>query len=589
VKDHNDAEKACLKKKSNIQKLILNWSSMGNWIEEEVVDMEQELAVLNCLEPPHGINELEILNYEGLQLPHWMTKGRHSCYLDRKFKQIVDRPHFPHLTKMVLNGFYALESISAGPFPSLTEMHISRMRRLLRLSTTTIITLANGDGDGVTTCGNQEVQCCFPSLTTLHIQDCPKLTVTPWFLPSLEILSMDTSNKRLLLPGSSFRPVQPNGAPGCLSFLKKLTLLEMTGSSSGSGWELLRHLTALESLEIISCGELKQLPHSMRSLNSLQKLEISWCDDLCILPEWLEELCSLQILHISRCESLREFPEGIQHLTSLQELHIERCDTLHQLLEVGPGCLLSLRCLWIEKLPSLSCLPQSMQHLVSLQELHIEGCHALQQLPEGLGELFSLRRLWIEKLPGLTCLPQSICGLASLQELHIEGCHSLHQLPERLGELRSLRHLWVDRITCLPESMRGLTSLIYLTICHSDALQWLPQDLGELSSLQTLNIWDLPALTCLPESMQHLTSLRCLRISSCDNLTVLPESIGQLSALRFLYVWNCPSLTSLPGSIQHLADLRVLRVTINPHLAKRYKREGEDWHLISHIPDVLIE
>jgi hypothetical protein len=27
----------------------------------------------------------------------------------------------------VLNGFYALETISAGPFLSLTEMHISRI------------------------------------------------------------------------------------------------------------------------------------------------------------------------------------------------------------------------------------------------------------------------------------------------------------------------------------------------------------------------------------------------------------------------------------------------------------------------------
>jgi hypothetical protein len=45
----------------------------------------------------------------------------------------------------------------------------------------------------------------------------------------------------------------------------------------------------------------------------------------------------------------------------------------------------------------------------------------------------------------------------------------------------------------------------------------------------------------------------------------------------------------LPSSIQRLTALQKLMIGGNPDLARRYKQgEGEDWHLISHIPCVHI-
>lgn len=485
VKDPYDAEKAYLKGKHGIQKLKLNWLSWENWIEtstEEDIDMERELRVLNALEPPSVIKELEILNYHGLHLPCWMTNGRHNCTLDIKSNQTVDLPHFPHLTGMVLYHFPklkhlsrlvglpllktlklsecdSLESISAGPFPSLRELNISKMYRLLELSTMTRIILA--DDDRVTQCRNQEVQCCFPHLSTLHIEYCPKLNVKPWFPASLESLTLERSNGQLLFPGSSVRSVHSVGdesephffsntnGVSYSSLLKELRLQRLKGSSSGSGWESIGHLTALKSLEIEECSELMQLPDSIGNLSSL---------------------LSLRILS---CENLMELPEGIQHLNSLQELHILQCGSFHKLPEAGIGGLRSLRSLRVEFLPALSCLPRSIRGLSSLTYLQIHFCTALHRLPGELWELRSLQTLEIFGLSALTCLPESMECLTSIRTIDIGSCDALTELPKCIGQLSTLRSLRIHycrALASLPCSIQDLAALQELDIARSPHL-----------------------------------------------------------------------------------------------------------------------
>jgi hypothetical protein len=73
-------------------------------------------------------------------------------------------------------------------------------------------------------------------------------------------------------------------------------------------------------------------------------------------------------------------------------------------------------------------------------------------------------------------------------------------------------------------------------------------------------------LTCLPQSLCRLaTSLKELKISWCSGLKCLPEWIKSLTALQRLDIWWCPDL-----------ERRCERGT------------GEDWHLISHIPNLQI-
>ncbi|KAJ0613072.1 hypothetical protein HanHA300_Chr01g0034251 [Helianthus annuus] len=57
-----------------------------------------------------------------------------------------------------------------------------------------------------------------------------------------------------------------------------------------------------------------------------------------------------------------------------------------------------------------------------------------------------------------------------------------------------------------------------------------------------------------------------------------------------LRIEDCNGLLSLPDEIQSFKDLNKLEITRCKHLNKRCKREkGEDWHKISHIPDLSIE
>uniref|UniRef100_A0ACD5YI18 Uncharacterized protein n=4 Tax=Avena sativa TaxID=4498 RepID=A0ACD5YI18_AVESA len=529
VKDPDDAEKANLKQKNNIRQLELSFEKMDIEMEQEA-RMELEMAVLNFLEPPSGIESLSIWFYKGVCLPRWLTKKWHLSNLDRKFEQTVDPPHFPHLTRMTLryhpnvkhltglvelpslewlslHDFDTLESINIGPFPSLTSLSIRFVPKSLELTTAIPV-----DSNGL-----PKMQCCFPRLSGLDIYMCTKLNLNPCFPASLKSLTVSNGIVRPVHPlgdkSESPSCSNSNGVSPCSTLLNKLVI----NSTTPFGLEFLQHLGGVESLKI-SCfhEELKQLSESMRTLATLQRLKIAQCFGLFVLPGWLGELRSLKLLIIYKCTSLRELSEGIQQLTSLHELRIFDCGALHQLPEFGSG---ELRSLVLYELPCLSRLPESMRSLTSLQELYISRCDALE-LPEGLGELSSLRSLKIQKLPLLTSLPVSLQNLINLEYLTISGCEAFDQLPDQLGKLRSL---------------------------------------------QTLSISSLPVLTCLP------------------------ESIGQLCALRELNISDCRGLTSLPSSIQRLTGLQTLDMTGNPDLAKRYKQgAGKDWHLISHIPHVDI-
>jgi hypothetical protein len=109
-------------------------------------------------------------------------------------------------------------------------------------------------------------------------------------------------------------------------------------------------------------------------------------------------------------------------------------------------------------------------------------------------------------------------------------------------------------------------SLQELQIGGCDALGKLPECLGELHSLHKLKISELGSITCLLHSLCHLTtSLKELEIRYCQGLTSLPEGIKGLTALQRLVIDCCPDLE------------------------RRYERgNGEDWHLISHIPNLQI-
>ncbi|GJM95296.1 hypothetical protein PR202_ga12013 [Eleusine coracana subsp. coracana] len=440
VNDPYDAKNVHLENKNGIRKLSLDWYSRGKIqarkkIEESVeeppevirtkigrlLDMEKDLYLLNNLEPPSGIENLRIRGYRGFQLPRWMVKQSGSCDLDDMYMpEQHNPPQFSHLTKLVLENLSNIEHLQGlVDLPGIMVLKLRRMPKLMELLTTRTY-LESGQKE-------MEMQYCFPQLSYFVISDCPKLMVKPYFPPSLQRLTLDRSNEQLLSSGNFFlrlhahgdEPASSSFKPSHLTELKLKRLIE-----SSPGWDVLRHLTGLQVLEISGCKDLRQLPESMRSLNCLLRLKVTKCGNLCMLPEWLGELRTLESLDIEGLPKISSLPQSIQHLTALQDLDVIKCKALHCLPE-QLGELCSLHSLQIFDLPALTCLPESMQSLSSLRFLNLGSCDSLTQLPESLGELSALRRLWIQSFQSLTSLPRFIQRLYALEELRIYNCPEL--------------------------------------------------------------------------------------------------------------------------------------------------------------------
>ncbi|TVU49375.1 hypothetical protein EJB05_00683, partial [Eragrostis curvula] len=320
VKDPCDAEKVHLKKTIGIRELSLDWySRRSSWVkdaleesvevrtEEELLpDMEKDLYLLNCLEPPRKIKRLRVSGYRGSQLPRWMMKPSDSCVLnDMHMPKQSSSPQFSHLTKLVLEDLPNLEHLQGlVDLSGIKILELRRMAKLAELLTTRTSFADEEEG---------EVQYCFPSLSDLVISDCPILTVKPWFPLSLKRLTFEGGNEQLQYLGSFFNPGHADEEPttsSCTMDAKSPHLTELKLGrlrESSSGWDVLQHLAGLHVLKIDECKDLKQLPESMRSLTCLCHLKITYCNNLCMLPEWLGELQSLKYLQIRepvRCIAL---------------------------------------------------------------------------------------------------------------------------------------------------------------------------------------------------------------------------------------------------------------------------------------------
>ena len=118
-----------------------------------------------------------------------------------------------------------------------------------------------------------------------------------------------------------------------------------------------------------------------------------------------------------------------------------------------------------------------------------------------------------------------------------------------------------------------------------DEMEW-----QGLTTLLSLHFLGLPKLVSLPMGLQYVSSLQKLQIWQCDSLIAMPEWICKLISLQSLEIWYCPNLESLPEGIGALTSLQTLRIVGCPILLKRCKKQiGEDWHKISHIPNLKVD
>jgi len=329
VMDPDDAHRACLKQKTNLQRLSLQW--MAHDVGEGNTELRP--AVLDGLEPPAGIKELEICGYSGRRYAQWMQNqvggGVHglSHFPFLRVMELRDFPNLKHLRGLAGLPFLeelgiwdmpSLESISGGPFPSLVKLVMSNLPRLGAVwMVAAEKTTAEADGEERGQCSSSTTHLGhMTALQSFHIELCDMLTELPESLGSL------TSLQSLVVTHCSGISVLP---------------------------ESLGDLQSLQELTIENCDSLSCLPQSMGQLSSLQVLKISFCHAFYQLPECLEQLYSLHTLRITRLPRLTCLPQSMCHLTSLESLVIMNC-------------------------PGIKSLPEGIKGLTSLLRLEINAC-----------------------------------------------------------------------------------------------------------------------------------------------------------------------------------------------------------------------
>ena len=182
-----------------------------------------------------------------------------------------------------------------------------------------------------------------------------------------------------------------------------------------------------------------------------------------------------------------------------------------------------------------------------------------------------------------------VAPLSKLSFLRIEEMEEA--LPEEcLPNLISLRTLLLDKCP-LPQGIRYLTALQHLYVWNSEVVDlpnhWDEMEWKGLRTLLSLTFLQLPKLVSLPMGLQYVSSLQNLQIKYCRSLIAIPEWICKLISLQSLEIRDCPNLESLPEGIGALTSLQTLYIRRCSILLKRCKKQiGEDWHKISHIPNL---
>ncbi|MED6123636.1 hypothetical protein PIB30_050983 [Stylosanthes scabra] len=382
----------------------------------------------------------------------------------------------------------------------------------------------------------------FSNMVSIHLTGC----INCLNLPPLGQLS---SLKTLLIANmTSLERVGPEFYGNTNSPFRALQMLTFEDMLLWEEWlpTEFEEFPSLQELHIKRCPLLTgNLPQQLSS--TFERTRLADCDVLVILPEeMMQGNTALRRVTICNCPLLQSFP-SLGLLPRLRSLHVSHCRNLEFFpLEQAPHNYQALEKLHLESsCETLISFPLSS--FVALSDLHIQDCLNLQSLQRlADGELPSLESIRLKDCPNMMSFPEGGLPTPNLGSISISNCPNLS--PEAEWGLHGLACL---KLFSIEGEVIGLDSF---------------PDEGVLPAcLNSLHISGLVNLTTLNHGgLQHLESLNLLEITGCNMLQSLPAE-GLPNSLTCLIIMDCPLLAPLCE-----------------------EGTGEQWPLISHIPNIII-
>ncbi|WOL14171.1 disease resistance protein RGA3 [Canna indica] len=262
-----------LHEKKMLRHLALHWEYWQN-LDDKSIDYETQLQLFQGLQPASGLQKLDIISYMGKRLPSWMTEGFSDFRTLSEVRLINLRqcdslPPLGQLQFLKLLEISGMDSLSVvgdafygetGTFRYLEVLIFSQMLELEKWEKV------------------EREDEMFRLLRNLTLIECPKLKELEVCLRHLRCLAIWFNNR-------------------------------MLWTSSFLEWH---NLKSVDSVEIVGCEELTNLPSGIKHFKKLNQLKIIGCSKLVFLPDWLEKFRYLESLYIFDCAADLIIPEHLR-------------------------------------------------------------------------------------------------------------------------------------------------------------------------------------------------------------------------------------------------------------------------------------